>query len=68
MTVPTSDPVRVTPRPDAPAPTPEEETEVADARGELSPSQQVEQRVNRLLADTPAFVSQMQRQMNRGAR
>ena len=45
-----------------------EETQVADARAALSPSQQVEQRVLRLLADSPALVSQMQRQMNRGAR
>lgn len=59
-------PVRPIPEPTAPAPA--EETEVADARAAVSPSQQVEQRVIRLLANAPAFVSQMQRQMNRGAR
>jgi hypothetical protein len=44
------------------------ETQVADARAALSPSQQVEQRVIRLLANSTVLVSQMQRQMNRGAR
>jgi len=41
---------------------------VADDRAALSPSQQVEQRVIRLLGDSAVLVSQMQRQMNRGAR
>lgn len=45
-----------------------EETQVPDPRAALSPSQQVEQRVTRLLANAPVFVSQMQRQLNRGAR
>jgi hypothetical protein len=59
-------PVRPISEPTAPASA--EETEVADTRATVSPSQQVEQRVIRLLASAPAFVSQMQRQMNRGAR
>jgi hypothetical protein len=50
------------------APTHGEETEVVDVRAGLSPSQQVERRVIRLLANAPVLVSQMQRQMNRGAR
>ena len=66
MPVPT--PALRTLGPAIPAPAPAEETEVADVRGELSPSQQVERRVIRLLANAPVLVSQMQRQMNRGAR
>ena len=54
--------------PASPAPVDAKETQVADARAALSPSQKVEQRVIRLLANSTVLVSQMQRQMNRGAR
>jgi hypothetical protein len=54
--------------PTVPASVESEETQVADDRAALSPSQQVEQRVIRLLGDSAVLVSQMQRQMNRGAR
>lgn len=66
--MPVPAPVPRTPEPTTPAPAHGEETEVADVRAGLSPSQQVERRVIRLLANAPVLVSQMQRQMNRGAR
>jgi len=68
MPVPAPAPVPRTPGPAIPAPAPAEETEVVDVRAALSPSQQVEGRVIRLLANAPVLVSQMQRQMNRRAR
>ena len=45
-----------------------EETEVADPRGALRPSQHIEQRVIRVLATAPSFVSQMQHHVKRGSR
>jgi hypothetical protein len=50
------------------APADVEETEVADPRGALSPSQQIELRLTHLRAAAPTFVSQMQRQLNRRTR
>jgi len=68
MPVQTPSSVPQTLGPTIPASADAEETQVADDRAALSPSQQVEQRVIRLLGDSAVLVSQMQRQMNRGAR
>lgn len=45
-----------------------EETLVADSRGALTPSQQVEQKLIGMLKASPLLVSHMQRRLTRGPR
>lgn len=54
--------------PEALQPWQEEETLIADVRGDLSPSQMVEQKLIHRLKESPLLLSQVQRRLKPGPR